>query len=47
MNMMGEYTVQWNLLMCGSLLSIVPVMIIFLVAQRYYIEGIAMTGIKG
>jgi ABC-type glycerol-3-phosphate transport system permease component len=47
MSMMGEYTVQWNLLMCGSLLSIVPVMIIFLIAQRYYIEGIAMTGIKG
>ena len=46
-NMMGQYTVQWNLLMCGALLSIVPVMIFFLVAQRYYIEGIAMTAFKG
>jgi len=46
-NMMGQYTVQFNLLMCGALLSIVPVMILFLIAQRYYIEGIAMTAIKG
>lgn len=46
-NMMGKYTVQWNLLMYGSLLSFIPIMIIFLLAQRYHIEGIAMTGIKG
>lgn len=47
MTMIGEYTVKWNLLMCGALLSIVPILIIFLIAQRHYIEGIAMTGIKG
>lgn len=46
-DMMGQYTVQFNLLMCGALLSIVPVMALFLIAQRYYIEGIAMTAIKG
>jgi multiple sugar transport system permease protein len=45
--MMGQYTVQWNLLMCGALLSMFPVMLIFLFAQRYYIEGIAMTALKG
>jgi multiple sugar transport system permease protein len=47
MNMMGQYTVQFNLLMCGALLSIVPVMVLFLIAQRHYIEGIAMTAVKG
>lgn len=46
-NMMGQYSVQWNLLMCGALLSILPVMAVFLFAQRYYIEGIAMTAVKG
>ncbi len=45
--MMGQYTVQWNLLMSGALLSILPVMIIFLLAQKYYVEGIAMTALKG
>jgi len=45
--MMGQYTVQWNLLMCGALLSMFPVMLMFLFAQRYYIEGIAMTALKG
>jgi ABC-type glycerol-3-phosphate transport system permease component len=46
-NMMGQYTVQWNLLMCGAFLSIIPAMIIFLIAQKYYIQGIAMTALKG
>jgi len=45
--MMGQYTVQYNLLMCGALLSMFPVMLMFLFAQRYYIEGIAMTALKG
>lgn len=46
-NMMGQYTVQWNLLMGGALLSILPAMIIFLIAQKYYIQGIAMSAVKG
>lgn len=46
-NMMGEYSVQWNLLMCASLLSVLPVLIVFLVAQRHYIQGIAMQALKG
>jgi multiple sugar transport system permease protein len=45
--MMGQYTVQWNLLMCAALLSMLPIMILFLFLQKYYIEGITMTSIKG
>jgi multiple sugar transport system permease protein len=33
--------------MAASLISIIPVMIIFLSAQRYFIEGVAAGGIKG
>ncbi len=34
-------------LMAGSVMAIVPVIAVFLVLQRYYIEGIAMSGLKG
>ncbi len=33
--------------MAASFISIVPVMIIFLLAQRYFVEGVAATGVKG
>ncbi len=38
---------QWNLLMAASVLVILPVVILFFIAQRTFIEGIATTGIKG
>jgi multiple sugar transport system permease protein len=38
---------QWNLLMAASVLVILPVVILFFVAQKTFIEGIATTGIKG
>jgi len=34
-------------LMAGSVLAILPIMIIFVLLQRYYVDGIALTGIKG
>jgi len=37
----------WHLLMAATVLVILPVMILFLLAQRTFIEGIATTGIKG
>jgi multiple sugar transport system permease protein len=43
----SEYTVQWNLLMAGASLSLVPVLIVYLLAQRWIVEGIALTGQGG
>jgi len=34
-------------LMAGSTMSLIPVVIVFLLAQRYFVEGITMTGLKG
>ncbi|MCY4441309.1 MAG: carbohydrate ABC transporter permease [Deltaproteobacteria bacterium] len=42
----GIYTSQWHLLMAAATVVIAPVLILFLFAQRYFIEGIALTGIK-
>jgi multiple sugar transport system permease protein len=38
---------EWNLLMAASLLIIAPVLILFFITQRTFIEGIATTGMKG
>ena len=43
----GEFTVQWNLLMVGASLSLIPVLLVYLAAQRYIVEGIALTGQGG
>ena len=42
-----EYTSDYHLIMAASLCTLVPVALMFLLMQRYFIEGIATTGIKG
>jgi multiple sugar transport system permease protein len=39
--------VNLNLLMAGTVLSVIPTLIIFIFLQRYFIRGIALTGLKG
>jgi multiple sugar transport system permease protein len=38
---------EWGLLMAGTTMTILPLIVIFLFAQRYFIQGIALTGTKG
>ena len=42
-----RHTIQWNLLMAASLATCFPLIALFFVAQRYFIEGITLTGLKG
>jgi multiple sugar transport system permease protein len=42
-----EYGTEWTLLMAGSLLALFPMLVIFLAAQRYFVRGIATTGLGG
>jgi len=42
----NEYGAQWNLLLAGAVVSILPLLIVYIFAQRYIVEGIATTGIK-
>lgn len=37
----------WNLIMAGATLSVIPLLLIVIIFQRYIIEGIALTGLKG
>ena len=43
----GAMTTRWDLQMAAAALMIMPVVILFFFAQRYFIKGIVMTGIKG
>ena len=43
----GQYVGKWPLLMAGALVSVIPMILLFVVAQRHFVRGIAMTGIKG
>ncbi len=38
---------NWPLLMAGSVVVMLPVLIIYIVAQRYFVQGIALSGVKG
>ena len=43
----SQYSAEYSLIMAASLLSLIPVLIIFLSLQRFFVEGVAATGIKG
>jgi ABC-type glycerol-3-phosphate transport system permease component len=43
----NEYMVEWSYLMAASLVAMLPVIILFFVAQRYFIQGVVFTGVKG
>jgi multiple sugar transport system permease protein len=43
----GAHQTNTNLLMAANVMSMVPVLLLFFVAQRYFIRGIATTGLKG
>jgi multiple sugar transport system permease protein len=43
----GQYNTDWTILMAGSVIVILPVLILFILNQRFFVKGITMTGIKG
>ena len=42
----GEFTIQWNLAMAGLMLTIIPVIIFYLLAQKHIIKGVASGAVK-
>lgn len=43
----GQYTTNYPQLMAGSVIAIIPMVILFLLFQKQFVEGIATTGTKG
>jgi len=43
----SQYTAKWNLLLTGGVLSIIPLLLLYIFLQKYIIEGVSSTGTKG
>jgi len=43
----GMYTGQWNYLMAASTVMILPPIILFFIGQKFFVQGITLTGLKG
>ena len=46
-NLLGEHAQDTELMMAGSVLTVLPVMLLFVALQKYYIAGIMLGGMKG
>jgi multiple sugar transport system permease protein len=42
----GEHQTEWNAVMAGSVMSVVPMLLLYLVAQRHIVESVARAGLK-
>ncbi|MCC2309955.1 carbohydrate ABC transporter permease [Cellulomonas chengniuliangii] len=42
----GQFTTEWDVVMAGSVVSIIPIALLYIVAQRHIIAGMAHTGLK-
>ena len=43
----SQYSSDYGLIMAGAVLSLIPVLAVFLCLQKYFVEGVASTGLKG
>jgi len=43
----GAHSTEWTLLMAGNVMSLAPMLLIFFVAQRYFVRSVAATGLAG
>ena len=42
----GQYFTDWHLMMAATVITCIPVFILYLLGQRYFVEGVALTGLK-
>lgn len=42
----GEYSTRWDYIMAGSVLMAIPPLVVFFFSQRYFVEGVTVTGLK-
>jgi ABC-type glycerol-3-phosphate transport system permease component len=43
----GQYVGKWPEMMAGALVSLAPMIVLFILAQQYFVRGIALSGLKG
>ena len=45
-NLNSNFNVQWNLVLAGSLVALIPMVILFAIFQKYIVRSISLTGIN-
>lgn len=45
--LVGQYSTRWELQMAGSVLTVLPILVLFFFLQNYFVQSIKMTGLKG
>jgi len=43
----GQYNVKWNLLMAGSVIALLPVLVVYVLGQNWFVKGITLSGMGG
>ena len=43
----GQYSTEWHLLMAGSVVALLPVLLIYIVGQKWFVQGITLSGLGG
>ncbi len=44
---MGEYATEWGMMMAGAMMMVIPMIIVFIFAQRWFVKGIQIGAVKG
>jgi ABC-type glycerol-3-phosphate transport system permease component len=42
----GRFTTEWSMVMAGAVISVVPIILVYLAAQRAFVRGVALSGLK-
>lgn len=45
--LMSEYYTDWTLLMAGAIITLLPIIVLFFVVQKYFVQSFKFTGLKG
>ena len=43
----GRWLTEWNLVMAGTVITVIPMVLVYLFAQKYLVRGFVMSGLKG
>jgi len=46
-NLQGEHLTAWNLVMAGTTISVIPIVVVYLLAQKHIVRGFVLSGVKG
>ncbi|MEZ4867000.1 MAG: carbohydrate ABC transporter permease [Caldilineaceae bacterium] len=42
----AEWSTRWELVMAGAVISVIPMLVVFFLGQKYFVQGISLTGVK-